>query len=351
MNLMETDLHQVIHSRRKLLEQHFQYFVYQILRGIKALHSAKIAHRDLKPSNLLVNRNCLLRIADFGMARCVKSPEPNDEDNKMNIKTKYVTTLWYCAPELLFSILDYDTQVDMWSIGCILSEMILQRPLLPGKDTPSQIRMIVYYVGTPERKVLEKVSSPTVLDLIQSCGPKVAVPWQAIFPKATKQFIRLVSMLLQVNPRKRATAEQALEHPYVSQYHDPKFEPICDKQVHFDADAIESLGPKEVNVALAEEVAYYETLRGPYNTRTTPPTIEDLNDEEKSESAEKPRMDASDRRIDDNGTFSQIREEVIFSDLKRKPFRSCPLPLVPRPNVVFALQRRRLEGWTSPVKG
>lgn len=84
--------------------------------------------------------------------------------------------------------------------------------------------------------------------------------------------------------------------------------------------------------------------------RTTPPTIEDLNDEEKSESAEKPRMDASDRRID-NDTFSQIREEVIFSDLKRKPFRSCPLPLVPRPNVVFALQRRRLEGWTSPVKG
>ncbi|PAV82696.1 hypothetical protein WR25_16190 [Diploscapter pachys] len=312
MNLMETDLHQIIHSRQKLLEQHFQYFVYQILRGIKALHSAKIAHRDLKPSNLLVNGDCLLRIADFGMARCVESPEPNEEGGKINIKTQYVATRWYRAPELLFSILDYDTQVDMWSIGCILSEMILQRQLLPGKDAPSQVRMIVYYFGTPDKEVLEKVSSPTVLDWIQSCGSKVAVPWQAIFPKATEQAIHLVSTLLQVNPWKRATAEQALEHPYVSQYHDPRFEPICDKQVHFDADAIESLDPKEINAALAEEVAYYESLRGPYNTRTTPPTIEDLNDEEKSESAEKPRMDASDRRID-NDTFSQIREEKSSS--------------------------------------
>ncbi|PAV74686.1 hypothetical protein WR25_19465 [Diploscapter pachys] len=235
--------------------------------GTNALHSAKIAHRDLKPSNLLVNRDCLLKIADFGMARCVESPEPNKEDNKMNTKTAYVITRWYRAPELLFSILDYDTQVDMWSIGCILSEMILRRQLLPGKDTRNQVLLTIYYFGTPDKEMLAKVSSPTVLNLIQSCGPKVAVPWQAIFPKATKQVIHLVSMLLQLNPRKRATAEQALEHPYVSQYHDSRFEPSCDKRVHFDADAIESLDPKEVNAALAEEVAYYESLRGPYNTK------------------------------------------------------------------------------------
>ena len=90
--------------------------------------------------------------------------------------------------------------------------------------------------------------------------------------------------------------------------------------------------------------------------RTTPPTIEDLNDEEKSESAEKPRMDASDRRID-NDTFSQIREEVIFriktifQFRKKTIFRNRPRLLAPRPNVVLALQHRRLEGWTRPVRG
>jgi len=106
MDLMETDLHQIIHSTQKLTEQHNQYFLFQILKGLKYLHSAGIVHRDLKPSNLLVNSNCLLKIADFGMARSVKQCI-RDEGTAM---TQYVSTRWYRAPEILFSLIDYDTK-------------------------------------------------------------------------------------------------------------------------------------------------------------------------------------------------------------------------------------------------
>merc|ERR1719499_785984 len=95
--LMDTDLHYIIHSKQALSDDHIQYFVYQILRGLKAVHSAKVLHRDLKPGNLLVNKNCDLKICDFGLARPV-NPEVEAKDMGL---TEYVVTRWYRAPELL----------------------------------------------------------------------------------------------------------------------------------------------------------------------------------------------------------------------------------------------------------
>lgn len=128
LDLMETDLHQIIHSNQPLTNQHIQYFTYQTLRGLKYIHSANIIHRDLKPSNLMVNADCLLKIGDFGMAR--NQNDPNEANNQY--MTQYVATRWYRAPELLFSMLDYSTAVDLWSTGCILAEMIMRRQLFPG---------------------------------------------------------------------------------------------------------------------------------------------------------------------------------------------------------------------------
>ena len=141
---MDTDLAQIIRSEQPLTDQHCKSFLYQLLRGLKYIHSASIVHRDLKPRNLLVNQNCELKICDFGLAR------PLLKNIKANILTEYVATRWYRAPELLLSSHDYTMSADMWSVGCIFAEMMLRKVFLPGTDTQQQIQLICQNLGTPD---------------------------------------------------------------------------------------------------------------------------------------------------------------------------------------------------------
>ncbi|EPS64079.1 hypothetical protein M569_10702, partial [Genlisea aurea] len=131
--LMDTDLHQVISSSQELTEDHCQYFLYQILRGLKYIHSADVLHRDLKPSNVLLNADCDLKICDFGLARTASDAE---------LMTEYVVTRWYRAPELLLNCSEYTSAIDIWSVGCVLMEIILREPLFPGKDYVQQLLLI-----------------------------------------------------------------------------------------------------------------------------------------------------------------------------------------------------------------
>ncbi|EFO91528.1 CRE-MPK-2 protein [Caenorhabditis remanei] len=273
MDLMETDLHQILHSRQTLMEQHFQYFFYQLLRGLKYLHSAGIIHRDLKPSNLLLNGDCLLRIADFGMARaCASASTVRDDANVGGHMTQYVSTRWYRAPEILFSMVEYDTKVDLWSAGCIFAEMLLRRQLFPGKDSVSQIKMIVYYLGNPEDEVINKISSQLVKDSIDACGRKTPLPFSAIFPKASPEARDMVSYLLQISPWRRYSADQILQHPFMAQYHNEQYEPLCPPRVQVDVDAIEKYEGPEVVAGLDEEARIFEMRRGTnYDTRKEPP--------------------------------------------------------------------------------
>ncbi|KAI7750932.1 hypothetical protein M8C21_031273 [Ambrosia artemisiifolia] len=131
--LMDTDLHQIIRSSQPLTNDHCQYFLYQILRGLKYIHSANVLHRDLKPSNLLLDANCDLKICDFGLARTT---------SETDFMTEYVVTRWYRAPELLLNCSEYTAAIDIWSVGCILMEIILREPLFPGKDYVQQLSLI-----------------------------------------------------------------------------------------------------------------------------------------------------------------------------------------------------------------
>ena len=126
--LMETDLASIIKSSQPLTDDHCQFFLYQILRRLKYVHSAQVIHRDLKPRNLLVNANCDLKICDFGLAR-VK------QFHRRFPMNEYVCTRWYRTPEVLCSWNDYIMAIDVWSLGCVFAEMISQKPLFPGHNT------------------------------------------------------------------------------------------------------------------------------------------------------------------------------------------------------------------------
>jgi tRNA A-37 threonylcarbamoyl transferase component Bud32 len=137
-DLMETDLHRIIYSKQKLSMDHVQYFIYQVLRGLKYIHSADVIHRDLKPSNLLVNSNCDLKICDFGLARGINEAHAESRGGTM-LLTEYVVTRWYRAPEIMLACHEYSKPIDLWSVGCIFAELIQRKPYFPGDDYIDQV--------------------------------------------------------------------------------------------------------------------------------------------------------------------------------------------------------------------
>lgn len=129
-DFMDTDLHAVI--RANILEDiHKQYIIYQVLKCLKYMHSANLLHRDLKPSNLLLNSECHVKVGDFGLARSLDTKDPDSQP----LLTDYVATRWYRAPEILLGSNKYTKGVDMWSLGCILAELLLGKPVFPGTST------------------------------------------------------------------------------------------------------------------------------------------------------------------------------------------------------------------------
>uniref|UniRef100_A0A8C3BLN5 mitogen-activated protein kinase n=1 Tax=Cairina moschata TaxID=8855 RepID=A0A8C3BLN5_CAIMO len=159
-NLMGADLNNIVKCQ-KLTDDHIQFLIYQLLRGLKYIHSAGIIHRDLKPSNLAVNEDCELRILDFGLAR--------QTDDEM---TGYVATRWYRAPEIMLNWMHYNQTVDIWSVGCIMAEMITGRPLFKGNDHLDQLTEIMKIMGTPTQDFVQKLQSQDAKNYIKSL-PKV----------------------------------------------------------------------------------------------------------------------------------------------------------------------------------
>lgn len=182
---MDTDLHTAI--RAKVLQPvHRRYIIYQLVKTLKYLHNCKILHRDLKPSNILINGSCKIKIADFGLARLIKA-SPSDKNantnrNVVNSKsdinntkakssfalTDYVATRWYRAPEILLGSHAYGFPVDMWSVGCILGEMIATKPVFPGTSTMNQIQRIVDVTGRPTQADVDDMQSQYAQSMLES---------------------------------------------------------------------------------------------------------------------------------------------------------------------------------------
>jgi mitogen-activated protein kinase 1/3 len=227
-DLMETDLHRIIYSKQALSMEHTQFFMYQVLRALKYLHSANILHRDLKPSNLLVNSNCDLKICDFGLARGLH--DSHDEDMSSGgslLLTEYVVTRWYRAPEIMLACHQYSYPSDIWSCGCIFAELMQRKPYLAGEDYIDQLTLIIEKLGKLSEHDMDFITSEKAKRFIRKLPNKMPVPLKRQFPQASDQAIDLLKGMLQINPQKRITVEKALAHPFFESLHNPSDEPIA----------------------------------------------------------------------------------------------------------------------------
>lgn len=218
---METDLNQVI--KAKILEDiHIRYVLYQLLKALKYIHSAKLLHRDIKPSNILIDASCRIKLCDFGLCRSIA-----DGENLENVEmTDYVATRWYRSPEILMGSKKYTVGLDLWSVGCIAGEMFRTRPLLSGASTMNQLEKIFEVTGNPTAKDIQSLQSPFATQMVDNVKARQRVKLDELchqLPKSAKHFIKSVFKL---DPAKRGTAETALKHEYVADFHDEEAEII-----------------------------------------------------------------------------------------------------------------------------
>lgn len=202
---LEKDLKKFLDSQRSPLQPNLiQSYAYQILCGLCYCHCHRIIHRDMKPQNLLLNRQGLIKLCDFGLARAFTIPLRN--------YTHEVVTLWYRAPEILFGSQLYSLPVDIWSTGCIIAEMITKKPLFPGDSEIDELFSIFKILGTPTEENFPGVSQ---FPAYSSTFPK----WhenklEEILKGADPLAIDLISKMLVYDPAKRISAKAALDHPY-----------------------------------------------------------------------------------------------------------------------------------------
>ena len=181
-------------------------FLYQLLMGVAYCHHHRVLHRDLKPPNLLINREGQLKLADFGLARAFGIP--------VRSYTHEVVTLWYRAPDVLMGSRRYSTPVDIWSVGCIFAEMANGRPLIAGTSEGDQLEKIFRLLGTPSL-----ADYPGIVDLPEyhSNLPRYPPPPNGIaelVPSLDSTAVDLLSKMLQYDPGRRVTANDALKHPF-----------------------------------------------------------------------------------------------------------------------------------------
>lgn len=258
--LMECDLHQIIRSKQALTDSHHQSFIYQILCGLKYIHSADVLHRDLKPGNLLVNADCDLKICDFGLARGYSS----DDEKNQGFLTEYVATRWYRAPEIILSFQGYTKAIDMWSVGCIFAELMGGYTIFKGKDYVDQLNEIIRVLGTPDEETINNIKSSRAQAYVRSLEFVERIPFESLYPNASANAIDLLSKLLTIDPRQRITVDEALEHPYLEVWHDPLDEPACPRKFNFDFEVSDDLN--EMRDMIVKEVkAFREFVRRPYN--------------------------------------------------------------------------------------
>ncbi|KAG1346859.1 Mitogen-activated protein kinase 10 [Cocos nucifera] len=259
--LMESDLHQVIKANDDLTKEHYQFFLYQLLRALKYIHTANVYHRDLKPKNILANANCKLKICDFGLARVAFNDTPTtifwtvcQEDDTyflmIMLQPDGTELLSYVGHSFLryrcvefdvqlaisflfmfwiveLSFVTYTPAIDIWSIGCIFAEVLTGKPLFPGKNVVHQLDLMTDLLGTPSLDTISRVRNEKARRYLSSMRKKQPVPFSQKFPNADPLALKLLERLLAFDPKDRPTAEEALADPYFKGLAKVEREPSC----------------------------------------------------------------------------------------------------------------------------
>jgi len=258
--LMDADLHTVIYSDQPLSADHVQFFVYHILRALLYIHSANVVHRDLKPLNVLVNKNCDIKLCDFGLARGRAGFSQEDDDF---LRTEYVGTRWYRAPEIVLTSMEYTAAVDIWSVGCILGELMGRAPMFRGSDFLDQIRSICEVLGTPGDEDLRFIppENEAARNFIKTRFPSLPRKgWTAMFPGATEDQHSLLDSMLRFDPNCRMTSAEALRHPYLEGHYCEEDEIVAPRHIDWSFDDVQMDTSRLQNLVYLEAAALHPDI-------------------------------------------------------------------------------------------
>lgn len=179
-------------------------YAYQMFRALAYVHSLGICHRDIKPQNLLVDpATHILKLCDFGSAKKLVKGEPN---------VSYICSRYYRAPELIFGCTDYNCIIDVWSVGCVIAELLLGQPLYPGESGVDQLVEIIKVLGTPTKEQIMAMNP----NYTEFKFPQIkAHPWKKVFRSRTPaDAIDFISKVLVYDPTERLKPMECLQHPF-----------------------------------------------------------------------------------------------------------------------------------------
>ncbi|XP_077587089.1 cyclin-dependent kinase-like 1 [Stigmatopora nigra] len=201
-----TVLHELDRYPRGVPEQLVKKITWQTLQAVNFCHKHNCIHRDVKPENILITKQHVIKLCDFGFARILTGP--------CDRYTDYVATRWYRAPELLVGDTQYGPPVDVWAVGCVLAELLSGAPLWPGKSDMDQLYLIRKTLGDLICRHQQVFRTNQFFHGLSIPEPPEREPLEQKYPNLSQQALSLMKACLRMNPAERLPCERLLQHPY-----------------------------------------------------------------------------------------------------------------------------------------